>query len=116
MLASIHRCTSRRRVTAIADVASKPTKVDTVEIEDGTVIEIEYESKVGGEDGLPPGYIITPSQGRIWFDEAVRKQMGMSGEEFLRRVDAGEWDDVWDKPGYLHIGFLASLRSFAEQE
>lgn len=100
----------------MTDVVSKPADVDPVELEDGTTIEIEYESKVGGEDGQPPGYIITPRQGRIWFDQAVRKRMGMSGEEFLRRVDAGEWDEVWDKPGYLHIGFLASLRSFAEQE
>lgn len=27
------------------------------------------------------------------FDQLARREMGMSGEEFLRRWDAGEWSD-----------------------
>lgn len=28
------------------------------------------------------------------FDRVAHREMGMSGEEFLRRWDAGEWDGV----------------------
>ena len=30
--------------------------------------------------------------------------------------EAGEYDEVFDKPGYLHIGYLSSLIPFARQE
>lgn len=43
-------------------------------------------------------------------------RLHMNGDEFLRRLDAGEWDERYDKPGYLHIGFLESLRPYGEQE
>jgi hypothetical protein len=39
--------------------------------------------------------------------------MGMSGEEFLRRYDAGEFDDIFDDPDHPEILHLAMLRSFA---
>ena len=38
----------------------------------------------------------------------------MSGEEFLRRLDAGEWHDVIDDPEYRDHLYLAMMRSFAE--
>lgn len=95
---------------------AKSANVDVLELEDGETLEIEYESKVGGDDGSPPAYIITARQGRQWYDEAVRKYMDMSGEEFLRRWDAGEWHELYDKPGHFHIGYLVDSRSLAEQE
>lgn len=58
----------------------------------------------------------TPEEGRALFDEQARKVMGMSGEEFLRRWDAGEYDEIADAPGYRHIMRLASLIPFARQE
>jgi hypothetical protein len=59
---------------------------------------------------------VTPEDGRRMYDEAVRKHMGMSGEEFLRRWDAGEFRDIADKEGHRHIIDLVMMRSFAEQE
>lgn len=42
--------------------------------------------------------------------------MGMSGEEFLRRWDAGEYDEIADTEGHRHIMGLAFLIPFARQE
>ena len=96
-------------------VTSETARTDVLTLENGETLEIEYESKIDG-DGLPPSYIITPRQGRMWYDAAVRKYMGISGEEFLRRWDAGEWHDLYDKPGYWYIGYLVHSRSLAEPE
>ena len=100
----------------MTDVIPKTANVDIVERENGETYEIEYESKVVGDDGEPAAYIISPRQGRFWYDAAVRKYMGISGEEFLRRWDAGEWHELYDKPGYWYINYLVHSRSFAEQE
>jgi hypothetical protein len=44
------------------------------------------------------------------FDAEVRRLMGgMSGEEFMRRWDAGEFDEVADEPGNRHIMRLALM-------
>lgn len=36
---------------------------------------------------------LTRAEGRVLFDEAAQRYMGMSGDEFLRRWDAGEYDE-----------------------
>ena len=58
----------------------------------------------------------TPEEGRRMFDEAARIIMGMSGEEFIRRWEAGEDDATFDQEGYRHIDDLASLIPFARIE
>lgn len=50
------------------------------------------------------------------FDAAARKWMGISGEEFIRRWDAGEYREIADKDGYRHIMDLAMMMSFAHQD
>ena len=63
------------------------------------------------------GYrILTPEEGRAAFDRAARKWMGISGEEFIRRWDAGEYKEIADKDGYRHIMQLAGLIGFARQD
>ena len=63
------------------------------------------------------GYrILTPEEGRAAFDAAARKWMGISGEEFIRRWDAGEYKEIADKDGYRHIMQLAGLIGFARQD
>jgi hypothetical protein len=42
------------------------------------------------EDGVAV-YQLDREEGRDLFDKAARRKMGMSGEEFLRRWDAGEY-------------------------
>jgi hypothetical protein len=65
---------------------------------------------------LPPVIWVTPEEGRRMFDEVVRERLGISGEEFIRRWEEGEYDAVLDMPGYLHIGYLSSLIPFARQD
>jgi hypothetical protein len=35
-------------------------------------------------------YVLTPEEGRAYFEEAIPRLVGISAEEFLRRYDAGE--------------------------
>ena len=42
---------------------------------------------------LPGVFELTAEEGRELFDKAARKRLGISGEEFLRRLDAGEYRD-----------------------
>lgn len=39
---------------------------------------------------------MSDEQAHALFERAAREELGMSGEEFLRRWDAGEWRDTWD--------------------
>ncbi len=39
-------------------------------------------------------YVLTPEEGKRQFDEAARAWLGISGEEFLRRYDAGEYAEL----------------------
>ncbi len=73
----------------------------------------DQETSDGSEhDDLPPAYVVTPEEGRRMYDDAVRKYMGISGEEFLRRLDSGEYDSIADDPDHSEIMDLAMLRSF----
>lgn len=40
---------------------------------------------------LPGVTELTEEEGRALFDRAARRKLGISGEEFLRRLDAGEY-------------------------
>ncbi len=44
---------------------------------------------------------LSDDEARAIFDEQARKVVGMSGEEFLRRYDAGEFDDIQDDSEHL---------------
>ena len=41
-------------------------------------------------------FFLTPSEGRHLFDVHAGKNFGISGDEFLARYDAGEYDDLTD--------------------
>ncbi|MGI8642911.1 MAG: hypothetical protein ACR2LS_02205 [Thermomicrobiales bacterium] len=76
----------------------------------------EYEVLVPAEDGLPPVYTVTPEQGRRLFDAAVRREMGISGEEFIQRWEAGEYWGIADEEGHRHIGDLIMMIPLARQD
>jgi hypothetical protein len=57
---------------------------------------------------LPPIVELSEAEGRALFERQARKYMGMSGDEFLRKWDAGEIDDP-DRSEVLTVVFLIPL-------
>jgi hypothetical protein len=51
-------------------------------------------------DDTVPVYEITPAEQREQFESRVREWMGISAEEFLRRLDAGDYDEIYDKTSH----------------
>ena len=52
-------------------------------------------------------------EGREFFDARARELMGMSGEEFLRRYDAGEYKDIKDDGEDGNLIMLIMMIPFA---
>jgi hypothetical protein len=48
---------------------------------------------IHGTTALPEIKVLTSEEGRELFDAAARRELGISGDEFLRRYDAGEYED-----------------------
>jgi hypothetical protein len=60
-----------------------------------------------------PVQFVTPEEGAAIFDRQARALVGLSGEEFLRRWDAGEFRDTADTPGHLHVMRLVASMPFS---
>jgi hypothetical protein len=58
---------------------------------------------------LPPIQLLDEEEWQAFFDESVRQSLGMSSEEFIRRWNAGEWDEVFDTPEHWDKLYLAML-------
>ena len=75
---------------------------------------LPHETLSGDEESADGGIIfLEDDEAHAYFDKASRELVGMSGEEFLRRLDSGEWYDVIDTPEYSDHLFLASMPSLA---
>ena len=48
----------------------------------------------------------SPDDARALLDEAARRHLGVSGEEFLAKWEAGEYDDDPDRPEVLRVSML----------
>jgi len=46
---------------------------------------------------------------RAFFDRQARTLLGIGGEEFVRRWDAGEYDEIADDPAHSDVMYLAML-------
>ena len=55
---------------------------------------------------------LSKAEGRAFFDAQAQKLMQMSGEEFLRRWDAGEFRDRVDHPDCPQLLHLVMLIPF----
>jgi hypothetical protein len=58
------------------------------------------------------GIELSRAEARALFDTQARKLLNMSGAEFLRRWDAGEFDAIEDDPAHPEIMSLVLLQSF----
>lgn len=58
-------------------------------------------------------YELSQEEGRELFDRAAWHHLGISGEEFMRRWDAGYYDDPDDRtknpPEVMEVGMLMNL-------
>jgi hypothetical protein len=54
------------------------------------------------DEDIVPVYVLTLEEERAQFDARARELMGISGEEFLRRLDAGEYDEIYDRGSHPH--------------
>lgn len=52
---------------------------------------------------------LSPEQTRARFDAEARRVMGMGGEEFLRRYDAGDFDRIHDDGEHIEFVGLEML-------
>lgn len=60
------------------------------------------------QDIAPPVQVLTEEEWYAHFDGLARKHLGISGEEFLRRLDDGEYADIVDDPfDHPWVGRLA---------
>jgi hypothetical protein len=53
-------------------------------------------------------------EARALFDAHVRELLGISGEEFVLRLESGEYADILDDPERPELMYLAMLRRIAE--
>lgn len=69
----------------------------------------------GARDAInvPDVEILTRDDGAAFFDEQARALLGISGAEYLRRYDAGEYDAIIDDPAHDAVGLLEFLIPFA---
>lgn len=96
--------------------AEAETDLDQAWDDEPPYVPLLGAEKIGGDDGFPPAYILSPAESRRQYDEAVHKYMGMGAEEFLRRWDAGEWHELYDDGDHWYIGSLIASRALAHEE
>lgn len=60
-------------------------------------------------DGISDAQFVTIEEGREIFDRRARMELGISGEEFVRRWDAGEYTPVPDTPEGRKIARLSMM-------
>lgn len=68
--------------------------------------------KNGTLDGV---HVATHEEGRALFDRHARKALGISGDEFLKRWDAGKYRPVPDTAEGRKVSRLVMLMPFARR-
>jgi len=57
----------------------------------------------------PPVRDLSPEESRAFFDAKAQALLGISGDEFVRRWNAGDYDEIADDPAHSDIMYLAIL-------
>ena len=66
-------------------------------------------------DEIPGIHVLTLEEGRAFFDRRARSELGISGEEFLRRWDRGDYRPVPDTVEGRKVGRLVMMIPFARR-
>jgi hypothetical protein len=67
------------------------------------------------DEDLPPVEELTAEEGRVLFDEVCRRELGISGAEFLAGWDAGRYECDGEQENHLKVTKVAMLIPFARQ-
>jgi hypothetical protein len=73
----------------------------------------DIEDDALDSEEIPGIKFVTPEEAREIFDRRARMELGISGEEFLRRWDAGEYIPVPDTTEGRKIARLSMILNFA---
>lgn len=65
--------------------------------------------KAMSEPTIAPSKVLTLDESRAFAEAEAQRLLGISIQEFIRRLDAGEYDDVIDVSGHWQIGYLEDL-------
>lgn len=68
---------------------------------------VESETETGTETSQVID--LNPEESKAFFDAQVESLLGISGDEFLRRWHAGDYDETADLPGNSDIIYLAMM-------
>ena len=60
--------------------------------------------------------IMPPDEAKAFFEREVQRLVGMSGDEFIRRYDAGEYAEIEDIPENWNIFRAAFLIGFGKPD
>ncbi len=50
--------------------------------------------------------VLTPEEAKAYFDAEAHRRLGMSGDEFVRAWEAGEFDDDPDRPAVIALEMM----------
>jgi hypothetical protein len=70
------------------------------------------QTEAHNDPHLPSVVWLPPEEARRHFDKMAREKVGMGGDEFIRRLDAGEFLDLPDDFEHSAYAELAILSSF----
>jgi hypothetical protein len=63
-----------------------------------------------------PPSVLEPELAREFFDREAWRVVGMSGDEFIARYDAGEFHDLVDDPRGRELSYLILIIPFGRQD
>jgi hypothetical protein len=67
------------------------------------------------QNQLDPPAVLAPELGIAMFDQEARRIVGISGDEFIARWDAGEFHDWEDTPEGRELAYLILLIPFGRR-
>ena len=88
------------------------TKAERLEQHDHAADFEPFEFEPFEIDGI---HFLNPEEGRELFDREARRLFGISGDEFLRRWDSGEYGPIPDTPEGRKLGRMYGLISFVRR-
>ena len=60
--------------------------------------------------------IMPKAEALVFFEREIQRLMGMPGDEFIRRYDAGEYEDLDDLPENWHVLRASFLIPFGRDD